>query len=72
MVEYLLSIHNNNVIIIFIMQCPTCDNDSAISLSCLDLSYFVTLYKERKDFKDEKNDKTAPFILHNLEDDTDG
>ena len=57
------------------MQCPTCDNDNAISLSCLDLSYSVTLYKERKDLKDEKKDKTAPFVLHNLEDDdtdTDG
>ena len=57
------------------MQCPTCDDDNAISLSCLDLSYSVTLYKERKDLKDEKIDKTAPFVLHNLEDDdndTDG
>ena len=51
------------------MQCPTCNNDNAISLSCLDLSYSVTLYKERKDLKDEKSDKTAPFLLHNLEED---
>ena len=50
-----------------IMQCPTCGNDNAISLSCLDLSYSVTLYK--KDLKDEKNDKTAPFVLHNLDED---
>ena len=54
------------------LQFPHCDDESAISVSCLDLYYSVTLYKESKDLKDEKNDKTAPLVLHNLEeDDTD-
>lgn len=54
------------------MQFPQCDDENAISVSCLDLYYSVTLYKENKALKDEKDDKTAPLVLHNLEeDDTD-
>ena len=62
-------IHMHTYVHIFIMQCPHCDNDNAISLSCLDLYYSVTLYTEKKDLKDEKKDKTSPFVLHNLDKD---
>lgn len=51
------------------MQFPQCDDENAISVSCLDLYYSVTLYKENKALKDEKDDKTAPLVLHNLEED---
>ena len=45
------------------MQFPYCDDESAVSVSCLDLSYSVNF----KALKDAKEDRTVPVVLHNLE-----
>ena len=51
-----------------IMQFPYCDDESAMSVSCLDLCYSVTFEK----LMDERDDKIAPYVLKELEeDDTD-
>lgn len=46
-------------------QFPHCETDKKISVSCLDLCYYVK-WKRRKEFKDEKKDETSPVILHDL------
>lgn len=50
------------------MQFPYCDEKSAISVSCLDLCYAVK-FKDNKALKDERKDKTAPVVLHDLDED---
>jgi hypothetical protein len=42
-----------------ILQFPDCDDDNAISVSCLDLCYSV----KARVLKDEKKDETAPVVL---------
>ena len=41
------------------LQFPDCDDDNAISVSCLDLCYSV----KARALKDEKKDETAPVVL---------
>ena len=45
-------------------QFPVCEPDNYISVSCLNLSYSVTV--KAKKIKDEKKDETTPIVLGDL------
>lgn len=54
---YLWTTHTN--------QFPDCDEENAISVSCLDIFYSVTVLMGTKSV-DERNDKTSLVVLQNL------
>ena len=62
-ISIMFTYHSNTNI-----QFPYCDDESAISVSCLNLSYFIN-FKENKALKDERNDTTVPIVLCKLEED---
>lgn len=45
-------------------QFPDCPDQSKVAVSCLDLSYTVTVTKNKE--KDERNDRTEAVVLHEL------
>ena len=61
--------HNVNCQLMYLIehwsfQFPECLHENTVSVSCLDLSYSVTV-KARK-VKDEKKDETTAIVLGNL------
>ena len=57
-------------LIIMTLQFPDCDDEDAISVSCLDI-YYTVKFKKTK-VLDDKDDKIAPLLLDNLEDNISG
>ena len=57
-------------LIIITLQFPDCDDEDAISVSCLDI-YYTVKFKKTK-VLDDKDDKFAPLLLDNLEDNISG
>ena len=47
------------------VQFPDCDDEDAISVSCLDL-YYTVKFKKKK-VHDDKDDEITPHLLQNLE-----
>lgn len=43
-----------------------CEEEDAIAVSCLDLSYSIS-FKQSKKVKDERTDKTEALVLNELE-----
>ena len=54
-------------LIIMTLQFPDCDDEDAISVSCLDIYYTVKLKKTKV-----LDDKDDPLLLDNLEDNISG
>ena len=52
------------------LQFPDCDDEDAISVSCLDI-YYTVKFKKTK-VLDDKDDKIAPLLLDNLDDNISG
>ena len=51
-------------------QFPYCEDEDAISVSCLDVHYSVS-FRTKKAVKDEKKDQTAPVVLNDIAESSD-
>ena len=52
----------NLMLLNYYIQFPICEDDCAISVSCLDL-YYAVRYKAKKADKNERDDKSDPIVL---------